>query len=58
MKIIGKSKSEKIWDKFVFLSNKADKYNENSEEYTKLNKMCWELLGMWQEEFLKEFLKK
>lgn len=57
MKIICKSKSEKIWNKFVFLSNKADKYNENSEEYRKLNKMCWELLDIWQEEFMKEFCK-
>lgn len=56
MKIIGKSKSEIIWDKFVFLSNKADKYDKNTEEYKKLNHLCWQLFSIWQEEFAKEFI--
>lgn len=57
MKLIKRKDSDYYWSKFLTLVDLSLKYDKNSEDWNKVNKAGWEMFGLWQKEFTKEFKK-
>lgn len=47
--------SEFYWNKFVWFVNAEKESLFPSQEQKEFNRLAWEFLGIWEEEFFKEY---